>query len=160
MVDHSNEARRILMDLDIGAMRRMHKQLSPHLPDPGTDQDVLAAMHGARTQLDNIPLRYRQYSHRWLTERDLPSHLPPPLWEKEPFVPRVVEGVGIMVAASSEELEPAALLVRREMENVVLDAYADSSSPDAKKLQERMMLARKKELNSLLLPDKSARPKV
>jgi hypothetical protein len=42
----------------------------------------------------------------------------------------------------------------------VLDAYADSNSPDAKKLQERMMLARKKELNSLLLPDKSAWPKV
>jgi hypothetical protein len=159
VVDPSNEARRILMDLDVKAMRRMHAELSPG-QNPGSDAEVLAGMHGARSQLDNIPLRFRQYSHAWLTERGLPSQLPPHLWEKEPFVPRIVEGVGIMVAASSEELEPAALMVRRKMEDVVLDAYADSNSPDPKVLQARMMEARKRELLGLMLPDKSAWPKV
>lgn len=154
MANAADEVRRILMDLDVPAMRRAHAELSPG-QNPGTDLDVLAGMHGARTQLDNIPLRHRQYSHRWLTERNLPSQLPPPLWEKDPFVPRVVEGVGIMVGAFSEELEPAALLVRREMENVVLDAYADSISPDPRALQRRMMEARKKELRGLVLPDRA-----
>ncbi len=153
-MSHAEEARRILIDLDIQAMRRMHAQLSPHLPHPGTDADVLAAMHGARTQLDNIPLRDREYSHRWLIDRGLPSQLPPHLWPKpDRIIPRVVEGVGIMVAASSEELAPAALLVRQQMEEVVLDAYADSDSPDPAKLHERMMEARRKELRGLVLPD-------
>ena len=154
MADHANEARRILMDLDVRAMHRMHAELSPG-QNPGTDQDVIAGMHGARTQLDNIPLRYRQYSHAWLTERGLPSYLPPPLWEKEPFVPRVVEGVGVMVAASSEELAPAAAMVQGAMNNVILDAYADSNSPDPKALHERMMEARKRELKGLILPDRA-----
>ena len=60
------------------------------------------------------------------------------------------------VAASSPELEPATLLVRGKMENVVLDAYADSHSPDPAKLHERMMEARRKELRSLILPDRAS----
>ena len=44
-------------------------------------------------------------------------------------------------------------MVQREMNNVILDAYADSNSPDPAKLHERMMEARRKELRSLVLPD-------
>lgn len=156
MADHSAEARRILLALDVNAMRKFDRFMSPNKPADmiGTDYDVLCGMHAARTLLDILPLRHREYSHRWLKERGLPSQLPLHLWEAaERPDPRVVEGVGIMVAASSPELEPAALLVRERMENVVLDAYADSNSPDPKKLHDRMMEARRKELRGLVLPD-------
>lgn len=153
--DHSAEARRILLALDVSAMRKFHTFMQPKAAAMiGNDAAVLAGMHSARTLLDILPLRAREYSHRWLTERGMPSQLPPHLWPKaERFVPEIVEGVGIMVSASSPELEPAALLVRGAMEDVVLDAYADSHSPDPAVLQARMMEARKKELKSLILPD-------
>ncbi len=158
MADCAAEARRILMALDVNAMRKLHAHLSPHFDGPGTDDDVLAGMHAARTFLDNIPISHREYSHRWLLERGLPSQLPNEMRARaEQVEPRVVEGVGIMVAASSEELEPAALLVRGAMEHVVLDAYADSSSPDPNRLHERMMDARRSELRGLVLPDLDAR---
>ncbi len=144
------------MSLDVGQMRALHAQHSKM--DLGTDFDVLAGMHSARTQLDIIPLRDREYSHFWLIDRGLPSQLPPMLLPKaDRFMPRIVEGVGIMVDASTPDLAPAARMVQRRMEDVVLDAYADSNSPDPKALQARMMEARKKELRSLILPDRAER---
>ncbi len=149
----ANASLKAIVDLDVLSMRAIHRLTNPQ-QDPGTDWDILCALHGCRTRLDNVPIKDRQYSHAWLSERGMPSDLPDHL-KPEQIVPRVVEGVGIIVAASSEELEPAALLVRREMEKVVLDAYADSTSPDPQALQARMMEARKKELRKLILPDKA-----
>jgi hypothetical protein len=106
--------------------------------------------------LDTMPIAHREYSHRWLTERGLRSSLPNEMRAKaERVEPRVVEGVGIMVAASSPELEPAARLVRGAMEHVVLDAYADSNSPNPTRLHERMMDARRRELRGLVLRDRA-----
>lgn len=154
----ADDARRILLELDVGAMRALHRHLSPHLGSPGSDWDVLASMHLARTTLDSIPLKARHYSHFWLIDRNLPSQLPGHLLPKpDQVVPRIVEAVGVMVAASSPELQPAADRVRDVMNATIMDAYADSASPDPKKLQERMMDARRKELRGLMLPDKSAR---
>ncbi len=157
MPDHSAEARRILLALDVNAMRKFDAFMAPNKPKGmvGSDADILAGMHSARAQLDIIPLRHREYSHRWLKERGMPSQLPPHLWEAaERFVPKVVEGVGVMVAISSEELQPAADMVQGAMNNVILDAYADSDSPDPARLKERMMIARSTELRGLMLPDR------
>lgn len=142
MPDFSAEFRRCLVDLDIAAMRRLWQHVSPHLPQPKTDEQTLAALHLARTQARSIPPRLRAYSHHWLTERGLPSQLPDNMRPKaERWYPTVVEAVGISVNAKSELLKPIVPLLRSEMENSVLETMADGVK-DPSIIKARMLEAK------------------
>lgn len=131
-----------LLSLDVGLMRQAWAQASPHLPQPASDADALAAMHMARTSAESLPLRARVYSHRWLAERGLPSQLPDRLRPAtERVEPRAVAVVGVSVnsryAVVGEAIEAA-------MVHAVQDCYANGdTSPEIVKPQ--MMAARRRE---------------
>lgn len=126
VTDHSAEFRRCMVELDIAAMRRLWRHVSPHLPQPKTDEQTLAALHLARTQARSMPLKLRAYSHRWLIERGMPSQLPDRLRPTaERLYPVVAEAVGISLNARSELIKPIVPLLRGAMENAVLEAYGD-----------------------------------
>lgn len=126
MLDHSAEFRRCMVELDIVTMRKLWRHVSPHLPQPKTDEETLAALHLARTQARSMPLKLRAYSHRWLTERGIPSQLPDQLRPKaERMYPVVADAVGISVNAKSSILQPIVPLIRGAMESAVLESYAD-----------------------------------
>lgn len=150
MIDHSAEFRRCLVDLDIEGMRRLWRHTSSHLPQPKNDADALAALHLARTQAKSVPFKLRAYSHRWLTERGLPSQLPDNLRPKaERMYPVVVDAVGISVNAKSELLLPIVPHIRAAMENVVLDAYANGDK-DPSIIKARMNEAKQSTVRKLV----------
>lgn len=149
-MDHSAEFRRCLEQLDIDGMRKLWRHVSPHLPQPGSDAEILTTLHHARTQAESMPLRLRAYSHRWLSERSYPTGLPDRLKQSaERMYPRVVEGVGISVNAKSEFMKPIASLVQRAMSDAVSDAYAEGRS-DPGFVRARMNEARASTVRKLL----------
>jgi len=127
---------------DPKALRAAWKRVAPHLPQPADDAQAEIAMHHARTQAVSIPLHLRQYSHAWLTERNLPSGLPP----KDR--PTVVEAVGISVNFKSAILAPAALEVRGAMELAVEDCFANGDR-DTATVRMQMAVARERTLDKL-----------
>lgn len=150
MHDHSAEFRRCMVDLDIAAMRRLWQHVSPHLPQPKTDEQTLAALHLARTQARSMPLKLRAYSHRWLTERGFPSQLPDRLRSKaERLYPVVSDAVGISINARSELIKPIVPLLRGAMENAVLESYADGQK-DPSIIRVRMNEAKSTTVRKLL----------
>lgn len=129
---------------DVRLCRRMWSAFMPHLPQPSAEE-AEKAMHIARTQAETVSFRARAWSHRWLTERGLPSHLPDHLKPSaERIFPRVVEGVGISVNLS----KPGMIEVRTAMENVVADCYANGDTGPAI-VRARMADARERTLRSL-----------
>lgn len=132
------EFRTLLVEGDVQGLRGLWEVAMPHLPQPKSYAEAEKVMHITRTQAASIPLRPRAYSHRWLTERNLPSHLPDELRPKaERMFPIVVEGVGIFVRPTTNEyLKPAMLEVQTSMEHAVADAYAEGrTDPDFVKAQ-------------------------
>lgn len=106
-------------------------------------------MHIARTQAETVSFKARAWSHRWLTERGLPSHLPDRLKPSaERLYPRVVEGVGISVNTRNPFLKPAMIEVRQSMEAVVADCYANGDTAPAI-VRPRMMEARERTMRQL-----------
>lgn len=141
---------RVLEALDVKDARRLWTAAFPHLPAPKTDADILAVLHMARTQSDAVAFDNRAYSHRWLTERDLPSQLPDRLKPSaERLYPRVVNAVGISYNIKTPELKPAAVLIRGAMEGAVLEADADGRITDTPHVSARMNEARDKERRAL-----------
>lgn len=138
--------RRCLVDLDVTGIRALWSKVSPHLPQPKDDGEALAALHAARTAADSVPLRLRAYSHRWLTERALPSQLPDRLKPSaEQICPRTVTSVGIAVGSSIPVVRDS---IRGAMEYAVQDCYANGdTAPEIVKPQ--MMEARRKERKAL-----------
>lgn len=117
--------RRALEEGDLKALRGIWAKAAPHLPQPQNDEQAEIVMHRTRTEATSVHFRFRAWSHRWLTERNLPSGLPDMLRPKaERMYPRVVEGVGISVNFRSSILKPAATEIRTAMEAEVEDAYA------------------------------------
>lgn len=150
MSDHSAEFRRCLAELDIAMMRKLWRHVSPHLPQPNTDEETLSAMHLARTQARSMPLKLRAYSHRWLTERSFPSQLPDHLRPKaERMYPRIVDAVGISVNAKSEFIKPIVPLLRGAMETAVLESYAEGQK-DPSIIKNRMNEAKKTTMRKLV----------
>jgi hypothetical protein len=139
---HAATMRRCLIDLDVPGIRALWSAVSPHLPQPSSDADALTALHVARTQAESVPFRLRAYSHRWLSERALPSRLPDRLKPSaERLYPRVVEGVGISVNSKYPEVVRG---VRGAMEYVVSDCYANGDmAPEI--VKPLMQEARRKE---------------
>lgn len=125
------EARRCLEDLDVVGMRRVSAHVMPHIA-AGSDEAVLGAMHMARTQAESLPMWARAYSHRWLTERSLPSLLPDALKPRaERMYPKIVTAVGLGVTFKAPELKPAGDLIRQAGEAVIQDCYADGREDPA-----------------------------
>lgn len=127
---------------DPKALRAAWKRVAPQLPQPASDAQAEIAMHYARTQAVSIPLKLRQYSHAWLTERNLPSALPP---KDQPVI---AETVGISVNFKSEFLKPAADEVRGAMEYAVEDCYANGDR-DVGTVQRQMAEAKERTMRAL-----------
>lgn len=133
--------RKALEDLDVQLVRKMWAHIAPNMPQPQGDEELLVAVHIARTATTSIELKHRVYSHAWLTERNYPSSLPDHLKKSaERIYPRVVEAVGIAVGTFAGHKE-LGLAIRSAMSDVVLDAYAEGrKDPDF--IKEQMQLAR------------------
>lgn len=145
-MSRQSDMRRCLEELDVVAARQMWAALSPHLPQPSTDADVLATLHMARTAAESMPLRSRAYSHRWLQDRGLPSRLPDHMKQPaERLYPRVVGSVGIAVKSRHVEVVEG---VRGAMEYAVHDCYA-MGDEDPAIVKPQMMAARQRELRAL-----------
>ncbi len=123
-----NNFLRCLIDLDVGAIRKLWAQAFPGEHQPKSDSEALVSLHYARTQAQSVPFDRRAYSHRWLIERDLPSGLPDNLKPKaERVSPRIVEAVGVSVKAMSEASIPLAKAIERAMSDAAAEAYADGN---------------------------------
>lgn len=116
---------------DVRRVRKMWEAFQPHLPQPSA-KDAEAAMHAARTAAETVSFKARAWSHRWLSERGLPSLLPDrlrPSAERE--YPRVATSVGISVNFRSPWMKPAGDEVRGAMEAAVEDCYANGDTDPA-----------------------------
>lgn len=124
-MSHQDLFRQYLEAANVDGVRRLWEHVHPHLPVPIKDNDVLAAIHIARTQMISIEFKLRAYSHRWLVDNGYPSMLPDELKPKaERIYPRIAEAVGIAVAASSPLLKPVAKSIERAMSDAVEEAFA------------------------------------
>lgn len=129
-MEYAGEARRCLIELDIGGMRRLHKHVWPHLPMPGSNHEMLYAMHTARLELPGLHPQQRAYSEAWLVEQR-----------------RIVSVVGIACLAASPSLRHRAANVRDAMVDAVascIKAGLDLDK-DAAEVRRRMQQARLKE---------------
>jgi hypothetical protein len=141
-MNHADEFRRCLIELDVVGMCDLWFQVSPHLPQPKNNEEALITLHYARTQTNSIPVRLRCYSHAWLTERSLPSGLPD--WMKPKaarLYPHEVKAVGVAVKAMSAASAPLARAVEKAMSDAVLECYADGVT-DPNIIKARMDAAR------------------
>ena len=124
-------ARSCLEMLDVDGMRKLSAHVMPHIA-AGSDENVLTAMHIARTQCEALAIRYRAYSHRWLEERGLPSQLPDRLKPSvDRLYPKVTSAVGLAISLGPKELKPAADLIRTAMSDEVEDCYASKREDPA-----------------------------
>lgn len=149
-MSYANEFRRCLEELDIAGIRKLWRDISPHLPQPGSDAEALATLHHARTEAGSIAIRLRAYSHHWLLDHGLPSGLPDALKpEAERLYPRSSEAVGIAVRASSPIMREIVPEIRGAMEAAVLEAYADRKT-DPVHVKARMFDARERTIRQLI----------
>lgn len=139
----NEQFRQALEGCDVKAVRSMWAEIAPHLPQPKSNEEVLIAVHYARTAADRIMFKLRAYSHAWLTERNFPSGLPDYLKPKaERLYPRVIEAVGIAVKTFSAHKE-LGVAIRTAMSDAVMDAYAEGRK-DPVFIRGQMELARLK----------------
>jgi hypothetical protein len=144
----ASEFLRLLEDGDVEGLCRYSAAHLPAARQPASREDAEIAMHGARTAAEQVSLRKRAWSHRWLCERGLPSKLPEHLRPKaeQMFLP-VQIGVGISVGRArfypqAAELRPAFNEIQTAMEHAVLDAQAEGKLADAPFVKSRIMEAR------------------
>lgn len=118
----------------------------PHLPPITSSGQALNVLHMARTSTNSIPIKLRQYSHQWLTDRAMPSGLPDHLKPNaEQAGNRIVDTVGISVNSSEPEVSERIATV---MEYAVMDAYSDNQK-NPHFVRQRMLEARMKERRAL-----------
>lgn len=140
-----------MRDLDVVAARRLWQHVAPHLHQPANDHEALIMLHHARTRSNVVRLRDRVYSERWLVDQGYPSALPDELRALgDRLYPRIVEGVGISVAVSSEFMRPVGDALVHAQAVVVADAYNSGPVVDAVKLKAAMEEARLAEKKRLL----------
>lgn len=145
-----SEFRAALESGDVNLLRKTSAKLFPHLPQPETYADAEKSMHMSRTQLPTLSDAQRLYSHRWLTERNLPSQLPDELRPNaEQVCPVIAEGVMVAVMAQTDEMKPFAAELERRMSDAVEDAYANGDTAPAI-VRQRMQEARSRTYRELL----------
>jgi hypothetical protein len=148
-MDTASSFRKVLEDCDVAGARALWAVVSPHLPQPKDDSEALATLHVARTQAESVSFDKRAYSHAWLTERGLPSHLPDELRPRaERIYPVIVDAVGISVGFTNPYLQPAAEIIKDVMSASVSESYADGRK-DPGFVKGRMMEARDLEMQKL-----------
>jgi len=137
--------RRALEEHDVLTCCKLWETVRPNMPQPENDHDARIIMHIACTVADNVSLRSRAYSHRWLLDHGYPSRLPDELKPKaERMYPQVVDAIGIACGGGpGSKAKPWHAEIRQAMEHVVLDHYADGIK-DPKIIKPRMLEARKK----------------
>lgn len=124
----SSSAFRALLEAgDVSSLRAYWSKYSPNMPQPRNDEEAEIIMHHARTTSKSISFKKRAWSHRWLTERLLPSGLPDNLKPSaERMYPTVAESVGISVNFTAKWMKPAATQIQKAMSDAVEEAYADN----------------------------------
>jgi hypothetical protein len=137
--------RRALEEHDVITCCKLWQIVAPRMPQPKTDAESYFIMHHACTQADNVSLRSRAYSHRWLLDHGYPSGLPDELKPKaERMFPKIVDAIGIACGGPpGTTAKPWHTEIREAMEHVVLDHYADGIK-DPKIIKPRMLAVRKK----------------
>jgi hypothetical protein len=142
--------RRALEEHDVITCCKLWEYVAPNMPQPTTDAEAFFIMHHACTQAENVSLRSRAYSHRWLLDHGYSSGLPDELKPKaERMYPKIVDAIGIACGSTSEAMRPLMPHVQGAMENVVLEHYADGIK-DPKIIKPRMLEARKKVIKKLM----------
>lgn len=139
----SSIMRECLFSLDLERAKRIWNNFLPDKPPITSDAEMLATLHLARTMARSIPDKLRFYSHRWLTERGLPSLLPDELRpDAEQMYPVLRRSVGISLNSQSSMIAPAIPIIRGAMEGAVLEAYDDGRGDDIPFVKERMAEAK------------------
>lgn len=138
----NDEFRQLLEAGDVDALRKAWHRVASKLPQPVTRGDAEFMMHYARTQASSVSPRSREYSHRWLTERSMPSALP------QDMRPKIVEAVGVSVNFTSPHLAPAAEMVLKAINNSIEECYADGDT-DPGIVSVRMAEAKDREMKAL-----------
>jgi hypothetical protein len=142
--------RNLLEQGDVDGLCAAWGTLFPGMPQPDTREQAEIVMHRARTETQSLALAPRAWSHRWLTERDLPSGLPDALRPSaERMYPRVALAVGISVNMRSAWMRPAVAEVRGAMEHAVLEADADGWLSDSVRVKARMLEAKGRTMRAL-----------
>lgn len=129
-LQHANEFKRCLVELDVQGIRRLWNHVSPNLPQPKNDDEALHTMHLARTKMKGLHPKLVKYSKAFLAERARS---------------KVVTGVGIAVHAPVWR-QAHALEVRSAMEHAVMSAYKEGVDLDteAAEVSKRMQQAQRK----------------
>lgn len=149
--DWSAEFRGCLQTLDLNRARKLWAHVFAHLPPPGTDEELEQQLHLARTQTRSLTLNERAYSHRWLTERMLPTGLPDhERASAERMYPAPARAVGISLNTRNEIIKPILVHVREAMEYMVHDAFAEGKADDSNFIRNRMNEAKNQTLRTLL----------
>lgn len=150
--DYAPAYRAALAQCDVPLVRKLWQHLAPHMPQPSSDAEALATIHIARTQCEALPPSQRIWSHRWLTERNIPSSLPDHMRPSaEQVVPRIIKAVGNSVNFSSSLLKPVETPVRQAINHAILDIHADDPDfSDDDLIRRRMNEARMKTIKQLL----------
>ena len=128
---HSDEFSRCLLELDVTAARLLWAEVFPGWQQPATDHEMLALLHLARLESKRVPKYLKQYSKRWLKERE---------------TGRVVMAVGISIKASPHR-QRQGIAMREAMEDAVLSSVKAGIDLDAgaAEVRRRIMAARDKE---------------
>lgn len=124
--------RALLEEGDVDGLCSAWGKLFPGMPLPETRDQAEIVMHRARTEAESVSLKARAWSHRWLTERGLPSGLPDqlrPLAER--MYPVIAQAVGISVNFSAGWMKPAAAQIERAMGDAVEEAFAEGQREPA-----------------------------
>ena len=141
---------RALEDHDTVMCRRLWKHVAPNMPQPQSELEAEIIMHRACTQANNVKFESRAYSHRWLIDHGYPSGLPNYLCPRaERIYPKIVDAVGIAVSSMSDAMLPITLIIRKAMEDVVLEHYADNNK-DPNLIRKRMLEARDSTVKKLV----------
>lgn len=135
--------RQCLANLDIATARNAWTAAFPSYPPLGSDHEVLAMLHHARTSARSSSLNDRAYSHRWLCDHGLPSGLPDYLKPSaERLYPVTVGVVGVATKTRSKLSGD----IRNAMETAVRETYADGHANQPDIVHARMMEMRQRVL--------------
>jgi hypothetical protein len=134
MIEHAALFRQCLIDLDVKMMRQLWNHVSPHLPQPKTDEECLNTMHLARLQMITLPEEMRVYSQAWVKERGLSNDV-------------FAVGIAVRAASSSDPHQRCrGVYVQHEMSYAVEHALRQgiglSEPKDAAEVKRRIMAAR------------------
>jgi hypothetical protein len=129
---YEREILRCLIALDVPGIRKVWKQMAPHLDQPESDWDALRTMHEARMRMLRISPQHKRYSEHWLRELESKT--------------RIAPAVGIAIKAFKTENAQRARDVQGEMAEAVLVAVRDGVSieNEVPEVHRRMKLARQK----------------